>query len=243
MKDFNILDLNHKGGLTKDDKKKINRMSINDFINLDPNVSNYMNTQLLRAVVNKMSMYANKNLEKADKADISSPGLYHAQKRMKEKGRAYGGDGLNLAKLRSEFRAVKNFLDNDTRTISGAEKFNKDLMKRLSTMPTGETYKNGKPVMKTMNNVPKKLTKDEMNAMWDLYYKYSELNGNYFGSLGSANIQRMIFKVSVDSKFDENKVLNRMQRITKLVYELNQSNDKKDEDGYEDAIDNPFDIG
>lgn len=167
-------------------------ISVKDLINIDWKDINKMNQKELKHYVQFGAMQANRYLKRAEKTGFTSPGLFHAQKRAEEKGRYYTSKGLTTNQLRTELKDIISFLDNKTITKSGAEEFFQQSLDRVNK--------------RAFRQPSKDISKDDLNAMWDLYKKYVELNKSsgtaYFGALGSSKIQQLSYNFMNDFGWD-----------------------------------------
>lgn len=113
-----------------------------NLLKLSPIDVNKMNEQELRQAVSILASTANKRLKRLSNKQMgtSSPAYQSAQKRAYQgsAGGKFGTKGKNRNQLLNEFKAIKNFLESKTSTVTGWTKYRADVAQKIGGSFTSE---------------------------------------------------------------------------------------------------------
>lgn len=112
--------------------------SINDLVNMDANDFLSLNRSEASKVVSRLASAANKRLRSMSKTPTP------ATKRAAKSGGAFSVKGKTLNQIRSEYVRAKQFLQNETSTKKGYDKFVKAGVEQLGKMGVDISEKNYK---------------------------------------------------------------------------------------------------
>lgn len=172
--------------------------SVKDILSMDISDLNKLSQKDLSKVVGRLVSAANKRLARAKEKGITSPAFSYVEKN----GGKFSTKGKTLNQLRAEFVRAKNFLEAETSTIKGAEKFVNQSINAL--------HKEGVDI-----------SKDDFQEVMQLYEslrrddpKVAERGLKY------AVLRELSEKV--ESKLDGEEILTAMQNNLDKIYEKEQ---------------------
>ena len=183
--------------------------TIKELINLDINAVQRMTRKELAQVVSSLSSAANKRLKRLQQSPVGelSPAYQQAIKR----GTRFSTAGKNVNQLRNEYKAVTQFLNRRTSTISGWNKARKETITRI-----GGGFSNA----------------DEERRFWKLY---RQLESSEFGavmSYGSTETQRLL-RQEMTQGGDESIIANMISRLDEEYVKKQTALYGEDFDDYE----------
>lgn len=97
----------------------VSGLKIKDILNMDVSDLNKLGKKDLQKITGRLVSAGNKRLRRAEEKGISSPAFSYVE----NNGGVFSTKGKTLNQLRAEFVRAKNFLEAETSTIKGAEKF------------------------------------------------------------------------------------------------------------------------
>ena len=185
---------------------KISGLSIDDILELSPDILNSLNRQDLAKLTSRLASAGNKRIKRLEESEIgeTSPALQGL------KGKKFSVKNKNVNELRNEFKRVKTFLSAKTSSITGWKKT------RLET-----TKRSG---FGTDTNSAKKF--------WELYNTFEKNNKGLVKSLGSDRVQQaikqeMLMGETID---DEYEFFKKMQENLENEYYIKELEFIEDED-------------
>ena len=101
--------------------------SVKDILSMDVSEFNKLGLKDLQKITGRLVSAGNKRLRRAEEKGINSPAFSY----VREHGGMFSTKGKTLNQLRAEFVRAKNFLESETGTIKGAEKFINESIEKL----------------------------------------------------------------------------------------------------------------
>lgn len=168
--------------------------SISDLINMDANDFLSLNRSEASKVVSRLASAANKRLRRM--GNTSSP----ATRRAAKSGGAFSVKGKTLNQIRSEYVRAKQFLQNETSTIKGYNKFVKAGVSQLAKMGVDISEQNYK-------------------RFTDLFDQLKEIDTSIGNRQLRYKVMPELAKMVERGKLSDNQILGRMKRKVVELYE------------------------
>ena len=177
----------------------VSGLKIKDILNMDVSDFNKLGKKDLQKITGRLVSAANKRYRRATAAGVTSPAFSYV-----EKTGVFSTKGKNINQLRAEFVRAKNFLEAETSTIKGAEKFVNESIKALKNEGVEVSRDNFQEVMRLYESLKRDSPKVAERGL-----KYAVLQ-----ELSSY----------VESKKDPDDILTSMQNSLDEIYEREQEN-------------------
>lgn len=127
-----------------------------------------LGTKGLRQVLNRLISTANKRIRRLENQEKTSPALASLHR----KRNYFSSKGLNYRQLQSEFKAVKNFLQAETSTITGFKKYRQEITYHLDEFQSEE----------------------QESEFWEVYNKWIDTHPNLATKFKDTNeLQQMVY--------------------------------------------------
>lgn len=174
--------------------------SVKDILSMDVSEFNKLGLKDMQKITGRLVSAGNKRLRRAEEKGITSPAFAYIE----SSGGYFSTKGKNLNQLRAEFVRAKNFLESETGTIKGAEKFIDDSISALK--------KEGVSI-----------NREDFNEVMRLYESLKRSNPKVAErGLKYAVLQELSEKV--ETKLNAEDVLTAMQNSLDQIYEREQEN-------------------
>lgn len=174
--------------------------SVKDILSMDVSEFNKLGLKDLQKITGRLVSAGNKRLRRAEEKGITSPAFAYIE----SSGGYFSTKGKNLNQLRAEFVRAKNFLESETGTIKGAEKFIDESITALK--------KEGVSI-----------NRGDFNEVMRLYESLKRSNPKVAErGLKYAVLQELSEKV--ETKLNAEDVLTAMQNSLDQIYEREQEN-------------------
>ena len=135
-------------------KSIVSGLSVKQILNMDVSEFNKLGKKDLQKITGRLVSAGNKRIRRAREAGVTSPAFAYIE----NKG-LFSTKGKNLNQLRAEFVRAKNFLESETGTIKGAQKFKAEsieALKREGVNISSETFDDVIKIYETLKrNDPK----------------------------------------------------------------------------------------
>lgn len=174
--------------------------SVKDILSMDVSEFNKLGLKDMQKITGRLVSAGNKRLRRAEEKGITSPAFAYIE----NSGGYFSTKGKNLNQLRAEFVRAKNFLEAETSTIKGAEKFINESIKALKNEGVNVSRDNFQEVMKLYESLKRDSPKVAERGL-----KYAVLQ-----ELSSF----------VESKKDPDDILTSMRNSLDEIYEREQEN-------------------
>ncbi len=172
--------------------------SVKDILSMDVSEFNKLGLKDMQKITGRLVSAGNKRLRRAEEKGINSPAFSY----VREHGGMFSTKGKTLNQLRAEFVRAKNFLEAETSTIKGAEKFINQSIEAL--------HKEGVDI-----------NKSDFQEVMRLYETLKRSNPKVAErGLKYAVLQELSEKV--ETKLNADEVLNAMQNSLDDIYESEQ---------------------
>lgn len=174
--------------------------SVKDILSMDVSEFNKLGLKDMQKITGRLVSAGNKRLRRAEEKGITSPAFAYIE----SSGGYFSTKGKNLNQLRAEFVRAKNFLESETGTIKGAEKFIDESISALK--------KEGVSI-----------NREDFNEVMRLYESLKRSNPKVAErGLKYAVLQELSEKV--ETKLNAEDVLTAMQNSLDQIYEREQEN-------------------
>lgn len=174
--------------------------SVKDILSMDVSEFNKLGLKDLQKITGRLVSAGNKRLRRAEEKGITSPAFAYIE----SSGGYFSTKGKTLNQLRAEFVRAKNFLESETGTIKGAEKFIDESISALE--------KEGVSI-----------NRGDFNEVMRLYESLKRSNPKVAErGLKYAVLQELSEKV--ETKLNAEDVLTAMQNSLDQIYEREQEN-------------------
>lgn len=202
---------------------KVKGLKITDILNIDLDTFNKLNESDLRHITSRLVSASNKRIRRLEKHNINSSALQGLgkEKVFSTKLPKNISKQQRVNQLRAEYSRARSFLNSETSTIGGYNKFVKRTRKRIA---------------KELNVSEKTLKKLDIKKLFDLLHKAQEkgLVSSYRKSEGSMQARSIISDILIDKpNMTEEEILNELEKKITQKYEEDQIEDETEE--------NPFD--
>ena len=198
-------------------------LKITDILNIDLDTFNKLNESDLRHITSRLVSASNKRIRRLEKHNINSSALQGLgkEKVFSTKLPKDVSPQQRVNQLRAEYSRARSFLNAETSTIGGYNKFVRRTRKRIA---------------KELNVSEKTLKKLDIGKLFDLLHKAQEkgLVSSYRKSEGSMQARSIISDILIDKpNMSEEEILNELEKKITQKYEEEQVEDETEE--------NPFD--
>lgn len=198
---------------------KVKGLSISDIINIDLDTFNKMNESDLRHITSRLVSASNKRIRRLQKHNINSSALQGLgkEKVFTTKLPKNISKQQRVNRLRAEYSRARSFLNAETSTISGYNKFVKRTRKRIA---------------KELNVSERTLKKMDIKKLFDTLHKAQEkgLVRSYRKSEGSLQARNIIADIILDKPdMSEEDLLKELEQKIQQKYEEEQIEDETDE--------------
>lgn len=176
----------------------VSGLSVKQILSMDVSDFNKLSKKDLQKITGRLVSAGNKRIRRARAAGVSSPAFAYVE----NNGGMFSTKGKTLNQLRAEFVRAKNFLDAETSTIKGANKFIDESIEALAHEGVNINRDDFAEIMKLYESLKRSDPKVSERGM-----KYAVLT-----ELSSY----------VESKLDSEEILNKMQESLSNIYEKEQ---------------------
>ena len=188
--------------------------SIEELMNIPQDEWEGLSKKDMRSVVQRLASAANKRVDRMQKNGISSPAL----RQLLENGGRVSTKGKDLAALRAEFARAKNFLQSETSTISGYNKFVQDNIDALKEHDVDIDKKN-------------------FEDFWRVFDRIKEMDPSVENSALKYNIMQAIADEFDENDIDVDYITERMLDQIDLIYESQEEIENQKWDEFNDLMD------
>lgn len=172
--------------------------SVKDILSMDVSEFNKLGLKDMQKITGRLVSAGNKRLRRAEEKGITSPAFSYVE----NNGGAFSTKGKTLNQLRAEFVRAKNFLEAETSTIKGAEKFINQSIEALHKEGVDINKSDFQEVMRLYESLKRSDPKVAERGL-----KYAVLRE---------------LSEKVESKLDAEEILTTMQNNLDSVYESEQ---------------------
>lgn len=172
--------------------------SVKDILSMDVSEFNKLGLKEMQKITGRLVSAGNKRLRRAEEKGINSPAFSYVE----NNGGAFSTKGKTLNQLRAEFVRAKNFLEAETSTIKGAEKFINQSIEALHKEGVDINKSDFQEVMRLYESLKRSDPKVAERGL-----KYAVLRE---------------LSEKVESKLDAEEILTTMQNNLDSVYESEQ---------------------
>lgn len=190
----------------------IKGLTIQNIMDLSWEDINALSDVDLKKITSRLVSASNKRIKRLSKAVRGKSSF--AYQSVEERGRKFSVRGKDVNQVRQEFKNAKNFLQMKTSTVTGWNKYRKEMEERTGYATNGESL-NWKDAT--------------WKKYWKVYRRFEESHGGTFKKGDSDRIQKMLTEI-MDSN-DKRKSADSFQRMIEDEYDkMYESNDYEDEE-------------
>ena len=132
-------------------KSIVSGLSVKQILNMDVSEFNKLGLKDLQKITGRLVSAGNKRIRRANEKKIKSPAFAY----IRDHGGMFSTKGKTLNQLRAEFVRAKNFLEAETSTIKGAEKFIRDSIAALEEVGVHLEYEDFNDIMEAYESLKK----------------------------------------------------------------------------------------